>query len=131
MFIFKGWYNFTIHYDLGGTTCNKITFTEKIETLGNKIEQNKIHYNLDTQTAKILPFPENVGKYQFLTGEHVSPEKGLLENAAAIKKFQYSPFDSELKKTGIAKDQDKLFKDNTKAKDTIKAEDDKIDQCKL
>ena len=26
--------------------------------------------------------------------------------AAAIKKFEYSPFDSELKKTGIAKDQD-------------------------
>ena len=77
MFIFKGSYNFTIHYDLGGTTCNKITFTEKIETLGNKIEQNIIHYNLDTQTAKILPFPENVGKYQFLKGEHVSPEKGL------------------------------------------------------
>ena len=51
--------------------------------------------------------------------------------AAAIKKFEYSPFDSELEKTGIAKDQDKLFKDNTKAKDTIKAEDDKIDQCKL
>ena len=32
----------------------KMTATEKIKTINNKIEQNKAHYNLDKQTAKIL-----------------------------------------------------------------------------
>ena len=32
------------------------------------------------QTAKISPLSSgNVGKYEFLTGEEVLPEKGLLE----------------------------------------------------
>ena len=40
----------------------------------------------------------NVGKYEFLTSEYVLPEKGLLEKAATIKRFEYSPLCSELKK---------------------------------
>ena len=38
---------------------------------------------------------ENVGKYEFLKG--VFPEKGLLEKAATIKGFEYSPLGSQLK----------------------------------
>ena len=55
---------------------------------------------------------QNVGKYEFLTSEDVLPEKGLSEKDATIKKFEYSPSGSEMKKqTGITKDQYKIFKD--------------------
>ena len=41
-----------------------MTVNDKIETINNKIEQNKAQYNLDRQTAKISAF---------LTGEEVLP----------------------------------------------------------
>ena len=53
----------------------------------------------------------------------------MLEKATAIKRFEYSPLGSGLKKqTSIAKDQYKSFKDqinvvNNKREDRIKAED--------
>ena len=40
----------------------------------------------------------NVGKYEFLTGEDVLPEKGLLIKAATIRRFEYSPLGIELEK---------------------------------
>ena len=42
-----------IRYDLG-RTYYKMSISEKIKTIDNKIEQNKAQYNLDRQTAKIL-----------------------------------------------------------------------------
>ena len=46
----------------------------------------------------------NVCEYDFLTSEFVLPEKDLLEKAATIKRFDYSPLGSELKKpTDIVK----------------------------
>ena len=85
-------------------------FSEKIN---NKIEQNKTQYDLDMQASKVLALSSgNVGKYDFLTGKDVLPQKGLLEKRFAIKRFEYSPLGSELKKqTGIAQDQYKLLKD--------------------
>ena len=64
-------------------------------------------YNLTKQTAKISAFsPETVGKYGFLIAKDVLPEKDLLEKTATIKRLEYSPLDSELKKQfGIAKKQ--------------------------
>ena len=45
----------------------------------------------------------NLDKYERLTGEDILPEKGLLEKAATIKRFEYSPLGCEFKKqTGIA-----------------------------
>ena len=41
-----------IHYSLGRTCC-KMSISEKVKTIYNKIEQNKAQYNLDRQTAKI------------------------------------------------------------------------------
>ena len=42
------------------------------------MEQNKVQYGLDRQTAKISALSsENVGKYEFLTGKGVLPEKIL------------------------------------------------------
>ena len=41
----------------------------------------------------------SVSKYEFLTGKDVVPEKDLLEKAAAIKKFEYSPFEEKLEES--------------------------------
>ena len=72
--------------------------SENIKAINNKIEQNKTHYDLDRQTAKILPLKSgNLSKYKFLTGKDVSPEKEFLEKATTIKRFEYSPLDKELK----------------------------------
>ena len=68
-------------------------------TIDNKIEQNKAQYNLDRQTAKISALlSENVSIYEFLMGKVVLPEKDLLEKAATMKRFEYSPLGKELKK---------------------------------
>ena len=54
----------------------------------------------------------NVSKCKFLTGRYVLLEKNLLEKAATIKRFGYSPLGKELKaQTGVAQDQKKLFND--------------------
>ena len=76
-----------IHYQLGRThyenNCqceNSIT-----KTINNKIEQNRVQYDLDRGTTKISALSSgNVGKYRFLIGEDVSPEKDLLEKAATL-----------------------------------------------
>ena len=43
-------------------------------------------------------FLGNISKYEFLTRKDVLPEKDMLEIAAALKRFEYSPLGSELKK---------------------------------
>ena len=76
-----------------------MTVSEKIKTIDNKIDQHKAQYNLDWQTAMISVLSSgNIGKYEFLTGKDVLPEKDLLEKAATIKRFEYSLLGSELKK---------------------------------
>ena len=81
-------YHQIIHYDLG-RTYYKMSFSEKIKTIDNKIEQKKVQYNLDRQTAKISALSsKNVSKYEFLTGKDVLPKKDLLEKAAALKRFE-------------------------------------------
>ena len=76
-----------------------MTFSEKIKMINNKIKQNKGQYNLDRQTFKIsaLSLWNNVN-YELLAGGDVLPKKGILEKAAAIKSFEYSPLGNELKK---------------------------------
>ena len=62
-----------------------MNFSKKIKTIDNKIEQNKAQYYSDRQTDKISVLSSvNVGKYEFLTGADVLPEKELLEKAATI-----------------------------------------------
>ena len=69
-----------------------MNISEIIKTINGKIEQNKGQYNLDRQTAKISTLSSgNASKYEFLTGKDALPEKELLEKAAAIKRFEYSP----------------------------------------
>ena len=46
-----------------------MSISEKIETIDNKIKQNKALYNLDRETAEISTFLSgNVSRYEFLTG---------------------------------------------------------------
>ena len=67
-----------------------MTITEKIKTINNKVEQNKSQCNLDRQTAKISALSSaNVSRNKLL---NVLLEKDLLEKAAKIKRFEYSPF---------------------------------------
>ena len=64
----------------------KMTINEKIKTINNKVEENKAQYDLNRETAKISALSSgNVGKYEFLTGKDVLPEKELLEKATTIK----------------------------------------------
>ena len=92
-----------------------MTVSEKLKTINKKIEQNKAQYDLDKQTPRISTLLSGiVGKDELSTGKDVLPEKGLLEKAATIKRFEYSPLGNELKKqTDIAKKQyqgqDKTF----------------------
>ena len=73
--------------------------SEKIKTIDSKIQQSKTQYNLDRKTAKTLALSsENVGKYEFSTGEYVLSEKKVLEEAATIKNIEFFPLRSELKK---------------------------------
>ena len=63
-----------------------MTITDKIKTINNKIDENKVQQNLNKQTAKISSLSSgNVSKYEFLTGKNILPEKDLLEKAATIK----------------------------------------------
>ena len=73
--------------------------SEKIKTIDSIIEQKNAQYDLYRETAKISALSSvNVAKYEFLTSEDVLPEKGLLEKAATIKRFEYSSLNSDLKK---------------------------------
>ena len=74
---------------------------------------------MDRQTVKTSALSsENVDKYEFLTDKNVLPEIDLLEEAAIIKRFEYSPLGSELK-TEIVKYQYKFFKDQINVNITI------------
>ena len=58
-----------------------MSISDKIKTIDNKTKQNKTQYNLDWETANISALSsENVGKYDFLTGNDILPEKDLTEN---------------------------------------------------
>ena len=80
-----------IHSHLGKTHYTT-SVSEKIKAINYKFEQNKAQYNLGGEIAKIFALSSgNVSKY-------VLPAKDVLEKAAAIKRFEYSPSGKELKK---------------------------------
>ena len=63
-----------------------------------KLSKTKLNMIEIRQTAKISAFSSrNVSKYEFLNSKDVLPEKDLLEKAAALKIFKYSPLGKELK----------------------------------
>ena len=63
-----------------------MTVGVKIKTIDNKIEENKVQYNLDRQTANTLALSlKNIDKYEVLTGGDILTEKELLQKSATIK----------------------------------------------
>ena len=59
-----------------------------------------------------------------MTGKDVLPEKDLLENVAALKRFEYSPLGKELKaKTDIAKKEYETLDDTFEFDEILKKED--------
>ena len=63
-----------------------MTVSVKIKTIDNKIEENKVQYNLDRQTANTLALSlKNIDKYEVLTGGDILTEKELLQKSATIK----------------------------------------------
>ena len=104
-----------------------MSINEKIKAINNNIEQNKVHYDLYRQTAKISALQSgNVSKYEFLTDKGVLVEKDLLEKAAALKKCEYSPLAKELKhKRVLQKKQyqklDKVFQSDKKEEKILKS----------
>ena len=85
-----------------GRTYYKMSISEKVKAVNNKIEQTKAQYNLDKQTVTISASSSgNASNYEFLTGKDFLPEKYLLEKAAALKRFQYAPLGKELNSTKI------------------------------
>ena len=66
-----------------------MTIPDQITTLDRKIKQNKVQYDLERKAAKISAlFWENLGKYEYLTGENLDYKPSAVEKA----KFEYYPF---------------------------------------
>ena len=87
-----------IHYDLE-RTYYKMIISEKTKTIDHTIKRNKAQYNLERQTAKLSALSSGIiSIYKFLTDKDVFLKKDLLENYAALKRFEYSPLGKELKK---------------------------------
>ena len=116
-------YHQIIHYSLG-RTYYKMSISEKINAINNKIEQNKAQYNLDRQTAKMSTLSsEDVSKYEFLTSEDVLPEKYLQEKENS-KRFEYSPLDKESKAQASVPEKqyqkvNKIFKSNDEEEEPV------------
>ena len=82
----------------------KMSISEKIKTIDNKIQHNKTQYDLDRQTAKTSALSSrNISIYEFLNSKDVLPEQDLLEKVAALKRFGYSLLGKDLKnQTSVA-----------------------------
>ena len=66
----------------------KMTVTDQIKILDRKIMQNEAQCDLDKEAAKISAlWSNNLGKYEYLTGEDLSLKPSTVEQA----RFEYSP----------------------------------------
>ena len=86
----------------------KITLTEQVKVLNDKIKAKKVQYDLDRKAAKISSLSSGeLEKYEYLTGEDLGYKQGVVENA----NFEYSPLgkvfnkglDERDKKEGLLK----------------------------
>ena len=101
-----------------------MSISKKIKAINNKIDLIKAQNNLDRKTAKINALSSgNVSKYDFMTGKDFWPERGLLEKAATMKRFEYLLLSKELKaQTDIAKKQYQKLDDTFEFDKIIKKE---------
>ena len=92
----------------------KMTLTDELEVLGDKIKANEAQYHLSGEAAKIsaLSSKDPLEKYEYLTGEDLGHRPSALEKT----KFEYSPLGAVLannikKKTNTNKMNDKKKQD--------------------
>ena len=86
----------------------KITVTDQLKIIDNKIKANQAQYDLDRLAAKISAYSSgDLRKYEYLTGEDLGYKPSVFEQA----RFDYSPFGNIFTK-GLDKDDQKeeLFK---------------------
>ena len=66
----------------------KITLTDKLKILDEKIKVNQAQQDLDKEAAKTSALSsKELDKYEYLTGEDLGYKPGVVEQA----KFEYSP----------------------------------------
>ena len=82
-----------------------MTVTDQIKILDRKIMQNEAQCDLDKEAAKISAlWSNNLGKYEYLTGEDLSLKPSTVEQA----RFEYSPLGKIFNK-GLKEDKKKDF----------------------
>ena len=59
----------------------KMTVTDQIKVLNCKIKENEAQYNLDRKSAKISAFSNNLGKYEYLTGDDLGFKPSTVKEA--------------------------------------------------
>ena len=74
----------------------KVTLTDQIKTLDDKIKANQAEYDLRRDAAKIsaLSSKDPLANYEYLTGEDLGHKPSVFEKA----KFEYSPLGMLLSK---------------------------------
>ena len=67
-----------------------MSINEKFKAVNNKIQPNKVQYDLDRQIDKFSALSSRkVSKRGYLTGKDMLLGNELLEKAAAFKRFEY------------------------------------------
>ena len=92
----------------------KMTLTEQVKILDDKIKSNKAQYDLDREAAKISALSsKDLEKYEYLTGEDLGHKPDVIERA----KFEYSALGEAF---------NKVFKKDDKNKIVIKHDNDLV-----
>ena len=83
----------------------KMTLTEQVKILDNKIKVNKAHYDLDREAAKISALSsKELEKYENSTGEDLGYKSDVVQRA----KFEYSPLGEAFNKVLQKDDKSKI-----------------------
>ena len=73
----------------------KITLTDELKILHDKIKANHDQYDLDREAVKISALSsKELDKYEYLTGEDLVYKTGVVEQAI----FEYSPLEKVFNK---------------------------------
>ena len=96
----------------------KMTLTDEINVLADKIKANQAQYNLDREAAKISALSSGeLEKNEYLTGEDLGYKPGVVEQ----NRFEYSPLGNVFNKK-LEKDDKREEYTNEKQLQTIKNE---------
>ena len=73
----------------------KMTLTDELNILGDKIKPDQVPYDLDREAAKISVLPsKEMNRYRYLTGEDLGYKSEVLRKV----KFEHFPLGQVLKK---------------------------------